>query len=46
MTDKRSLGYIDNIELIADGMAADQVGSRTLDQCINCAKLKGTEQTK
>lgn len=46
MTDKRSLGYIDNIELIADGMAADQVGSRTLDQCVNCAKLKGTEQSK
>lgn len=47
MQDKRSLGYIDSIELIGDGFGASSVGSRTLDQCLACSKLSSSgDKTK
>ena len=47
MRDKRSLGYVDKIELIGDGEAVKAIGSRTLDQCLSCSRLSSSaDKTK
>jgi len=46
MKDTRAVSYIDSISLVSDGPPADSVGSRTLDQCLACAKLGDKSQQK
>lgn len=48
MTDKRAQAYIVNVALIADGLVDEpgSTGSRTLDQCLTCARLTDKQQHK